>query len=136
MAVETRHASKERVILRAKLDTTCNLLIWAACHDVVNKTMGFPVQESEKALPEQSKSKETKLGSLTVEKQSRENPDTSRGLFVTRAILQQAKLVQQAKLQKKEIDEAKKELDIAKDAELATKKSEALSHLAATTSID
>jgi hypothetical protein len=68
-----------------------------------------------------------------VEKQSWENPDTSRGLFVTRAILEQAKLVQEAKLQKKEVDEVKKELDIAKKKELATKKSDALSCLTVTT---
>ncbi len=62
----------------------------------------------------------------------RENPDSSRGLFVTRAVLEQAKLVQEAKLQKKVNDEAKKEINMAKNTELTTKKSKALSRLTVT----
>jgi hypothetical protein len=132
VAIETTRTSEEYVILKAKSDTSRNLLIRAACFDIVNKTMVVPVQELKAVLQEQSKAKETKIGPLTVEKQSRENPNTSRGLFVTRAILGQAKLVQEAKQQKKEIDEAKKEINIAKNTELATKKLEALCRLTVT----
>jgi hypothetical protein len=51
---------------------------------------------------------------------------------VTRAVLEQAKLAQEAKLQKKANDEAKKEINMAKNTEHATKKSEALSRLTVT----
>jgi hypothetical protein len=132
VAIETTRTCEEHVILTAKSDTSCNLLIRAACFDIVNKTMVVPVQELKSLIYEQTKAKETKLGSLTVDMQSHENPDTSRGLFVTRAILGQAKLVQQAKQQKKEMDEAKKEINMAKMTELAIKKSEALSRLTVT----
>jgi hypothetical protein len=132
VAVETTRTSDEYVILNAKSDTSRNLLIRAACYDIVNKTMVIPVQELKAMLQDQNKAKDTKLGSLAVETQSRENPDTSRGLFVTRAILGQAKLVQEAKQQKKTLDLAKKEINIVKISELTTKKSEALARLTLT----
>jgi hypothetical protein len=122
----------KHVILKAKSDTSHNLVIRAACFDIVNRTMVVPVQELKAVLQEQLKAKETKVGSLAVETQSRENPDSSCGLFVTRAVLEQAKLAQEAKLQKKANDEAKKEINMAKNTELATKKSEALSRLTVT----
>jgi hypothetical protein len=133
VAVDMTRTSDEHVILKAKSDTSRNLVIWAACFDVVNRTMVVPVQELKAVLQDQLKAKETKVGSSAVETQSRENPDSSRGLFVTRAVLEQAKLVQEAKLQKKVNDEAKKEINMAKNTELATKKSEALSGLTVTT---
>ena len=43
VAVEISRTSEEYVVLRAKLDTTRNLLIRAACFDIVNKTMVVPV---------------------------------------------------------------------------------------------
>jgi hypothetical protein len=132
VAVDMTRTSDEHVILKAKSDTSRNLVIWAACFDVVNRTMVVPVQELKAVLQDQLKAKETKVGFLAVETQSRENPDSSRGLFVTRAVLEQAKLVQEAKLQKKVNDEAKKEINMAKNTELATKKSEALSRLTVT----
>jgi hypothetical protein len=99
-----------------------------------NETMaGCTCARIKSVLQEQNKANETKLGSLTVKTQSRENPDTRHGLFVKRAILGQTKFVQEAKQQKKTIDEAKKEINIAKSTELATKKSEALSRLTVTT---
>jgi hypothetical protein len=121
VTIETTRTCEEHVILTAKSDTSRNLLIRAACFDIVNKTMVVPVQELKSLIYEQTKAKETKLGSLTVDTQSGENPDTSRGLYVTRAILGQAKLVQQAKQQKKETDEAKKEINMAKMTELTLK---------------
>jgi hypothetical protein len=135
VAIETTRTCEEHVILTAKSDTSRNLLIRAACFDIVNKTMVVPVQELKLLIYEQTKAKESKLVSLTVDTQSRENPDTSRGLYVMREILGQAKLVQQAKQQNKETDEAKKVINMAKMTELAIKKSEALSRLTVTDKI-
>jgi hypothetical protein len=112
VAVKTRRTSKEFVIRSAKKDASCNLLIWAACCDIANRTIVAPRIKSVAAGSTQGKG--DKLGFLNVETQSRENPEASRGLFVTRGILGQAKLVQEARQQKKEIDEAKKETNVAK----------------------
>jgi hypothetical protein len=130
--VKMTRTSEECVILRAKCETSRNLVIRSVCFDIVNRTMVVPVQELKAVLQEQTKAKETKLGSLSVDTQSRENPDTSRGLYVTAAILRQAKLVQEAKQQKKEHDEAKKEINNAKKTGLAINRAEALFRLTAT----
>ncbi len=128
VAVDMMRASDEHVILKAKSDTSRNLVIWAACFDVVNRTMVVPVQELKAVLQDQLKAKETKVGSSAVETQSRENPDSSRGLFVTRAVLEQAKLVQEARQQKRKLTRQRRRQTLPK-CRVATKKLEAFSGL-------
>lgn len=96
VAIET-HTCEEHIILSANWDTSCDLLIQSACFDLVKNTMVVPIQELKSVMQKQKQVKETKIGSMMVDTQSCQNPDTSHGLYATRVILRQEKLVEEAK---------------------------------------
>jgi hypothetical protein len=58
---------------------------------------------------------------MVVDKDSRMNPDTSSGLYVTCAIRAQAEAVDKAKAKKKQIDESKRQETAQKNAQQAKK---------------
>ena len=94
----TRH---ETVIIRADNSTSRNLLICAAAYNVVYKSVVVPAQELKDIHTKINNSKGIKLGSYAHPHESRMNPDTSSGLYVTAEYRVAARRVQNLKVKDK-----------------------------------
>jgi hypothetical protein len=110
------------VIIKAQGKSDRNLLIRSVAYDVVSRSLIVPVQEMKRIVQEHSQAKSIKLGSTILTEQTRQNPDTSSGHHVTDALRAQARAVQDAKNQKKVMDEAKKKVNAEKQTGLAQAK--------------
>ena len=73
--------------------------------------------------------KELKVGSLAIPKESRMNPDTSRGLYVNAGVRAQARSIQLLKDKKSEEDKLKRIEITKKNADILRKREEAYTKL-------
>ena len=112
-------------IKRAKEDATRNLLIRSAAYDNLMRTLILPAQETKRVIQEELEAKSIKIGPIDVDNQTRQNPDTSAGLFCSNEIRAKARAVQLAKDKKKELEKDKREKTEDRNRQLALKKSEA-----------
>lgn len=117
------------VILHAKQCTSRNLVIRAAAYDIVRASLVVPVQEMKRITHEHAAAKNIRIGSSEVQQETRMNPDSSRGLYVTTELRAKARAVQEAKEKKKALDKSRKVDNDVKQRELATKKQEAFDRL-------
>jgi hypothetical protein len=81
---------------------------------------------------EHAAAKNIKIGSSEVQQESRMNPDSSRGLYVTAELRAKARAVQEAKDKKKMLEQSRKVDNDVKQKELAKKKEEAFNRLQST----
>eukprot|EP00545_Synedropsis_sp_CCMP1620_P002775 CAMPEP_0119009844 /NCGR_PEP_ID=MMETSP1176-20130426/4633_1 /TAXON_ID=265551 /ORGANISM="Synedropsis recta cf, Strain CCMP1620" /LENGTH=491 /DNA_ID=CAMNT_0006962423 /DNA_START=277 /DNA_END=1750 /DNA_ORIENTATION=+ len=86
------------VIMQAKKCSNRNLLIRAAAYDIVRASLVVPVQEMKRITQEHAVAKNIKLGSSEVQQESRSNPDSSRGLYVTAELRAKARAATDLKL--------------------------------------
>jgi hypothetical protein len=69
------------VIFRAQQDSSRKLLIWSEAFDVINCTLIVPVQEMKRVVQELNAAKGIKLGASSIPTESRQNPDSSYGVY-------------------------------------------------------
>jgi len=84
--------------MQAKKCSNRNLLIRAAAYDIVRASLVVPVQEMKRITQEHAVAKNIKLGSSEVQQESRSNPDSSRGLYVTAELRAKARAATDLKL--------------------------------------
>ena len=128
-ALTEKRTSNEMVILKAKNDTSRNLLIRAAAYEVVNKTVVVPAQELKNMQQEISHAKTIQVGPAADVRESRMNPDTTSGLFVTSEIRAHARRVDVLKNLDKQEAKERAVRTAAKNAVLSTKKKEAFGRI-------
>ena len=88
--------------------------------------MLLPLQEIKRIQQEHLAAKDTKVGKIVIPyEQRRQNPDTSRGLYVNAATRAQARAVQRAKERKLELDSISREKTLQKTANAKKKRMEA-----------
>ena len=117
------------VIMHARQCSSRNLVIRAAAYDIVRASLVVPVQEMKRITHEHAAAKNIKIGSSEVQQETRMNPDSSRGLYVTAELRAKARAVQEAKAKRKALDQSRKVDNDAKQRELATKKQGAFNRL-------
>ena len=100
-------------ILKEKEDTSCNILIRSVVFEFMNKTLFLSSQEIKRAQQGCMKAKAIKVGNLSI-KESRTNPDISRGLYCKAEYRAQARAIQNAKNKKAKMDILKR-VEIAKE---------------------
>ena len=66
-------------ILSAKESSSRNMFIRTVAYDFLNRSLLLPSQEIKRVQQEHAVAKTIKVGSLALPKESRMNPDTSRG---------------------------------------------------------
>ena len=91
----------ETVIIRAKSSSSRNLLIRAAAYDAVYQSVVIPAQELKDIQKEIEGAKLIKLGAAADVRESRMNPDSSSGLYVTAKLRAAARRVATLKEQDK-----------------------------------
>lgn len=91
----------EKVIIRAKSSSSRNLLICAAAYDAVYQSVVIPAQELKDIQKEIEGAKLIKLGAAADVRESRMNPDSSSGLYVTDKLRAAARRVATLKEQDK-----------------------------------
>ena len=72
--------------------TNCNILIYSVVWDCLNKTTIVPTQQIQKELQEHTSAAKCKV--IKSSELNRQNLDTKAGLYVSGAVLQEAKDVQ------------------------------------------
>ena len=77
----------------------------------------------------QNSAKAIKIGTSSIPVESRQNPDSSYGLYSTDELRAKARRVQDAKDKKKKLDAASKRTTVLRNAQLAKRKAEAYSRL-------
>ena len=113
-------------IVKAKQDTSRNLLVRSVAYNIMKQTLLLPSQEIKQIQQEHFEAKSIKIiNSLEVSEQSRMNPDMFSGLFSCEEVRAKARAVQKAKNTKKVIDKEKQEETLIKNARLMSKKAEA-----------
>ena len=95
-------------IITAQNDSQRNILIRTTAYDIVSKTFVAPVQELLDISNEIAAAKKVKLDTNKAVLQSRANPDSSSGLFVTSALQAQAQRVDVNRRKEKERKEEKR----------------------------
>ena len=123
--------SNVRSINKAINDNTRNLLIRSVCINILSKTLLLCSQEIKREHQEHIKAKEIRLGHLDVDAVTRQNPDTSYGLFCGAAIRAKAMAVDRARSQKKTTDESKKVVSQLKKFKQQSRKKEAYDRIVA-----
>ena len=121
----SKRTSNEKIILQAENSTSRNLLLRAAAYDIINKTVVIPAQELKDIQLEINNAKAITLGSYADPRESRMNPDSSSGLYVTAEYRAAARRVATLKEQDKREKAQKAVSTASKNAELATKKKQA-----------
>lgn len=93
--VTTTTTADAAVIFKAKSGTNAdrNIVIRSAVNEILTKSLVIPVQELKREQSLHSTAAKAKFDP-TVSKESRQNPDTSAGQYVSGAILQKAAYVQ------------------------------------------
>ena len=125
VAFSTRNTRDDLTILKARRDTSRNLLIRSVAYEILNKTLLLPSQEIKRIQQEQLVAKDTKVGKIAIpQEQRRQNPDTSRGLYVNAATRAQARAVQRAKEHKLELDSISREKSLQKTVNAKKKRRE------------
>jgi hypothetical protein len=117
------------VIFQAQQDSSRNLLIRSVAFDVINRTLIVPVQEMKRVVQEQNAAKGIKLGASSIPTESRQNPDSSYGIYCNDELRARARRVTNAKEKKKMMDAASKHATIERNATLAKRKAAAYSRL-------
>ena len=120
--VKTTKTVDASVIFEAKKGKHAdrNIVIRSAVHDILTKTLIKPVQELKKEQADHALAAKAKFDP-TVDKESRMNPDTSAGLFVSGAILHRTKRVQELR---EEAKEKAKQSAISAEADRVKKREE------------
>ena len=96
-ALETTVTSEKIVILRAKQETSRNLLIRADTHEAVRKSVVIPAQELKDVQQEISNLKTIQIEDLKVQRESRMNPDSTAGLAPSAEMRLQARRIAELK---------------------------------------
>ena len=123
---KTTTTSDTLTIMTAKGDTSRNMMVRSVAYDFMRTSLLIPAQEMKKIVQEHTTAKGIKVGSLAIPLEDRrQNPDTSRGLWVNAAVLAQARAVQSAKQKKKKIDEIKKKNQLLKNGVQVTNRLQA-----------
>ena len=109
VSIQTTTTSDKLTIMKAKQDTSRNMMVRSIAYDFMRTSLLVPAQEMKTIVQEHTAAKGIKVGSLAIPVEDRrQNPDTSRGLWVNAAVLAQARAVQNAKQKKKSNDEIEK----------------------------
>lgn len=97
--LDIEETTDRHMIIRAKQGENAdrNLVVRSAVNEIVNRVVVKPAQEVAKEFEMHKASAKTSLGPAEVSEQSRMNPDTSKGLYVTDAILAQAQQIEKNK---------------------------------------
>ena len=90
------------VILKARSNTSQNLLIRAAAYDAVHKSVVVPAQELKDVQQEISNLKTIQIEDLKVQRESRMNPDSTAGLAPSAEMRLQARRMEELKERDKE----------------------------------
>ena len=121
----SKRTTDEKVILQAENSTSRNLVLRAAAYDIINKTVVIPAQQLKDIQLEINNAKAIKLGSYADPRESRMNPDTSSGLFVTAEYRAAARRVATLKEKDKREKVEQAVRTASKNVELTTKKKQA-----------
>ena len=116
-------------IIKAKSSDSRNLLIRTVAYDFMKTSLLLPSQEIKRVQQEHANARKVKVGTMALPKNSRTNPDTSRGLFVNGAVRAKARMVQSLKDKKEEEDKHKKEVNQKKMVDVKRKREEAFTNV-------
>ena len=84
------------VILKARGNTSRNLIIRSAAYDIINRSTVIPAQKIKDVMQELNRAKKVKIPN-DIPKPSRMNPDSSSGLYVTAELRLSARAVSRNK---------------------------------------
>ena len=119
----------EMVIIKSRNSLSRNLLVRAAAYDAVHHSTVIPAQKLKDMQQEIERAKPIKLGAAADVRESRKNPDTSSGLFVTAELRAKARRVDHLRQKDKQDAQEKAVRTAEKNAALAKKKEEAFKRI-------
>ena len=102
------------VVLTVTKNSNRNLLLRSVAFDAINKSLVIPAQEFKDIQQQISNARKLKICSATISEFTRQNPDSSTGLYLNSELRAKARIVSNAKKRHNE-NEVKKKLATAKN---------------------
>ena len=109
VTIETTTTNDKLTIMRAKEDTSCNMVVQSVAYGFMQTLLLVPAQEMKTIYQKHTAAKEIKVGTLAIPlEERRTNPDTSWGLYVNGSVWELTRAVQNANQKKKSVDEIRR----------------------------